>query len=103
MTDTREPVVFRQLAIPVSTFDRLKAYQRESSAKTGQNMTTVQVISSITREHGALVAEAQRLIQRLEGMAVHPSHYETMAQLVSAIGGTAPPNNSTNGNTPDMA
>lgn len=100
MTDTREPVVFRQLAIPVSTFDRLKAYQRAATAKTGQHMTTIQVISNMAREHGELVAEAQRLLQRLGGMAVHPSTYEALGELLAHIGATPTANHPTSGNVP---
>lgn len=52
---THEPsphhVVYRQLAIPVSTFDRIKDYQRTHEARTGQRLTIVQTITAIVREH----------------------------------------------------
>jgi hypothetical protein len=49
----REPVVFRQLAIPVSTFDRIKDYQRQCEASTGLRLTITQTISAIVREQQA--------------------------------------------------
>jgi hypothetical protein len=45
------PVVYRQLAIPVTTFDRIKDYQRAYMVRNGQPMTLVQAITAIVREH----------------------------------------------------
>lgn len=46
-------LVFRHLAFPVCTFDRLKDYQRQYEARTGQRLTLVQTITAIVREHQA--------------------------------------------------
>jgi hypothetical protein len=46
-----QPVVYRQLAIPVSTFDRLKDFQRTHMARHGEQLTLVQTIAAIVREH----------------------------------------------------
>jgi len=43
-------LVYRQLALPVSTFDRIKDYQRTHEARTGQRLTIVQTIAAIVRE-----------------------------------------------------
>lgn len=45
------PVVYRQLAIPVTTFDRIKDYRRAYMVRNGQPMTLVQAIAAIVREH----------------------------------------------------
>lgn len=56
MNQTHHPVphlVFRHLAFPLATFDRLKDYQRQHEARTGQRLTLVQTITAIVREHQA--------------------------------------------------
>lgn len=45
------PVVYRQLAIPVTTFDRIKDYQRAHMVRSGKPMTLVQALAAIVREH----------------------------------------------------
>ncbi len=45
------PVVYRHLAIPVPTFDRIKSYQRAYIVRTGLPMTLVQAVAAIVREH----------------------------------------------------
>lgn len=45
------PVVYRQLAIPVTTFDRIKDYQRAYMVRNGQPMTLVQALAAIVQEH----------------------------------------------------
>lgn len=45
------PVVYRQLAIPVTTFDRIKDYQRQHTARHGAHLTLVQALAAIVREH----------------------------------------------------
>lgn len=49
--NTNEPAVFRQLAIPLSIFDRIKQVQRGHAAATGEQLTLIQTISTIVREH----------------------------------------------------
>jgi hypothetical protein len=53
MTQHREPVVYRQLAIPVTTFDRIKDFQRTYMARHGEQLTLVQTLTAIVREHQA--------------------------------------------------
>jgi hypothetical protein len=50
MTHVHQPVVYRQLAIPVSTFDRIKDYQRHHEATKGQRLSLVQTIAAIVRD-----------------------------------------------------
>jgi hypothetical protein len=45
-----EPVVFRNLALPVSVFDRIKDVQRAIDAEKGTRLSIVQVVSHIIRE-----------------------------------------------------
>lgn len=45
------PPVFRQLAIPVPVFDYIKDYQRAHQARHQEQLTIVQTISAIVREH----------------------------------------------------
>jgi hypothetical protein len=45
------PVVYRQLAIPVTTFDRIKDFQRAYMVRHGKPMTLVQALAAIVREH----------------------------------------------------
>lgn len=49
-TPSRESVVYRQLAIPVSTFDRIKDYQRQHEATKGHRLSLVQTIAAIVRD-----------------------------------------------------
>jgi hypothetical protein len=49
--DQPHQVVYRQLAIPVSTFDRIKDYQRTQETRNGMRLTIVQTIAAIVREH----------------------------------------------------
>jgi hypothetical protein len=46
-----EKAVFRQLAIPVSAFDHIKATQRAHAARCGQHLTLNQAVALIVREH----------------------------------------------------
>lgn len=46
-----QPVVYRQLAIPLSTFDRIKDYQRSHEARNGERLTIAQTVAAIVREH----------------------------------------------------
>lgn len=50
------PRVYRQLAIPVPVFDRIKDVQRAHEAQQGHRLTIAQVVSRIVLEH----QEAQR-------------------------------------------
>jgi hypothetical protein len=59
MTQPRETLVYRQLAIPVTTFDRIKDFQRAYMVRHGQPLTLVQTLSAIVREHQAF-EEGQR-------------------------------------------
>ena len=49
--DEREAVVYRQLAIPVSVFDRIKAVQRRHEARQGERLTIMGSVALIVREH----------------------------------------------------
>lgn len=51
-----QPRVYRQLAIPVPVFDRIKDVQRAHEAQQGHRLTITQVVSRIVLEH----QEAQR-------------------------------------------
>lgn len=44
-------VVYRQLAIPVTAFDRIKDYQRKHMARHGAHLTLAQSLAAIVREH----------------------------------------------------
>ena len=46
-----ERVVFRNLALPVSVFDRIKDVQRAIEAAQGPRLSITQVVSRIVREH----------------------------------------------------
>lgn len=50
-TESREAVVFRQVAFPVSAFDYLKDWQRAHSAVTGIQTTNTQALTRILSEH----------------------------------------------------
>jgi len=41
-----DQLVFRHVALKVSTFDKLKAIQRELEARSGQNLTNAEVIAA---------------------------------------------------------
>jgi hypothetical protein len=45
-----QPVVYRQLALPVSTFDRIKDFQRAPMSRHGEHLTIAQTITAIVRE-----------------------------------------------------
>lgn len=45
------PTVYRQLAIPVPVFDRIKALQRRHEAQHGQRLSIAAVVSRIVLEH----------------------------------------------------
>ncbi|NML15592.1 hypothetical protein [Azohydromonas caseinilytica] len=45
------PAVYRQLAIPVPVFDRIKDVQRRHEAQHGQRLTLAAVVSRIVLEH----------------------------------------------------
>jgi hypothetical protein len=45
------PKVYRQLAFPVSVFDRIKEVQRQHAAVSGQRMTITEVVSHIVQAH----------------------------------------------------
>ncbi|WP_022982007.1 hypothetical protein [Ideonella sp. B508-1] len=53
------PRVYRQLAIPVPVFDRIKDVQRAHEAQQGQRLTIAEVVSRIVLEH----QEAQRALE----------------------------------------
>lgn len=46
-----EQVVYRQLAIPVSVFDRIKDIQRRKEAQQGARPTLMGALAAIVREH----------------------------------------------------
>lgn len=46
-----QPRVYRQLAIPVPVFDRIKDVQRAQEAQQGHRLTIAQVVSHIVLEH----------------------------------------------------
>ena len=43
--------IYRNLAIPLATFDHLKAFQRHLNATTGRSYTLMEVISTMAQEH----------------------------------------------------
>lgn len=45
------PTVYRQLAIPIPVFDRIKTLQRRHEAQQGQRLTIASVVSRIVLEH----------------------------------------------------
>lgn len=47
----REKIVCRNLALPVSVFDRIKDVQRSREATHGDRLSITQVVSHIIREH----------------------------------------------------
>ena len=51
--DPCEKAVFRQLALPVSVFDHIKATQRALEARHGRHLTLNETVSQIIREHQA--------------------------------------------------
>lgn len=48
---TSEPLVFRQVAFPVASFDYLKAYQRAVESNTGERLNNNQILALILAEH----------------------------------------------------
>lgn len=52
-----QPKVYRQLALPVPVFDRIKEVQRQQEARTGQRLTIAQVVGYIVHAHAASEAE----------------------------------------------
>lgn len=55
-----EKAVFRQLAIPVSAFDHIKATQRAHAARCGEHLTLNQAVALIVREHQQHQHNAER-------------------------------------------
>jgi len=51
---SKAPAVFRQMAIPVPTFDHLKGFQRAHEAKTGQRLTLNATLALLVAEHKAM-------------------------------------------------
>lgn len=49
-----EKVVYRHLAIPVSTFDHLKDTQRAHEARTGERLSIAQTVALVATEHKRL-------------------------------------------------
>lgn len=49
--NSKEQLVFRQLAFPVSAFDYLKEVQRDIERQTGQRLNNNQVLARIMAEH----------------------------------------------------
>jgi hypothetical protein len=45
-----EPLVYRQVALPVSAFDYIKHFQREHEARHGVRLTNSQVLTAIIRQ-----------------------------------------------------
>lgn len=54
-----EKVVYRQIALPVSAFDYLKQYQRDSEATTRTRTTNSEALTAILREHRQFTIEAR--------------------------------------------
>ncbi len=52
-TDLRPVMVYRQLAIEVEAFDRLKSWQRHILARTGQQLTNSQVLNFMLKKYPA--------------------------------------------------
>lgn len=48
---TAEPVIFRQVAFPLSSFDYLKDYQRRYEEQHGARLTNNQTLALILKEH----------------------------------------------------
>jgi hypothetical protein len=46
-----ESLVYRQVALPVSAFDYVKAFQREHEARYGVRLTNSQVLTAIINQH----------------------------------------------------
>lgn len=51
MTQQQEPLIFRQVAFSLSSFDYLKDYQREYERLHGKHLTNNQVLGIIIAEH----------------------------------------------------
>lgn len=49
-----EKVVYRHLALPVSTFDHLKDTQRAHEARTGERLSIAQTVALVSSEHKRL-------------------------------------------------
>jgi hypothetical protein len=47
----KEIAVYRQLALPVSVFDRIKDVQRACLSHRGEQLTLAETVSRIVREH----------------------------------------------------
>lgn len=51
--------VYRQLALPVPTFDYIKQFQRDHEARTGERLTIAAVVAAIVRDHQHQRSEAR--------------------------------------------
>jgi hypothetical protein len=76
-----EQVVYRQLAIPVSAFDHLKATQRGYEAITGQRLSLAQTVALVAREHKRLMSEGNPNINAAPGVGTN----EQEARRIPAI------------------
>lgn len=56
---SNEPLVFRQVAFPVSSFNYLKDFQRDIEQKTGQRLNNNQVLARIMAEHRQFNVESE--------------------------------------------
>lgn len=50
----QDQVVYRQIALPVSAFDHLKDYQRDTERRTGSRLTNSEALAAILKEHQQL-------------------------------------------------
>lgn len=50
-TNKRETLIFRQVSLPLSTFDYLKEFQRGHLQKTGIHLSNNQCLALILAEH----------------------------------------------------
>lgn len=50
----QEQVVYRQVALPVSAFDHLKQYQRDTEGRSGKRLTNSEALTAILKEHQQL-------------------------------------------------
>jgi hypothetical protein len=47
----QEQVVYRHVALPVSAFDHLKQYQRDTQGRSGKRLTNSEALAAILKEH----------------------------------------------------
>lgn len=55
-----EPLIFRQVALPLSTFDYLKDFQRGHLQRTGVHLSNNQCLTLILAEHKEAAARGLR-------------------------------------------